>query len=126
MRGWVFAGVVLWSGAVLADLPAPDASGWYRWAIDNDEHSIVVIRLKDGQLADLRLNSDHINCHRIDVSAAIDLGIVTPDENFRWFLDFVENRELTDGSREIALVGLLQAGNDEAYAYIESLIIDDD
>lgn len=122
MRSLILIGALLWSGAAFGELPAADADGWYRWVIDNDEQTIVNVRLKDGELTGMRIRNHYINCMPGRELNATDLGVVTAEENFRWFKRYVEDTSADRDTRESALVGVVQSGTDEAFDYVEALI----
>lgn len=122
MRALILIGALLWSGAAFAELPAADADGWYSWVIDNEEQTVVNVRLKDGELTGLRVQNFYINCYQNRAPKTKDLGVVTAAENFRWFKRYVEDVSADRDSRESALVGVVQSGSDEAFDYVEALI----
>lgn len=122
MRALILIGALLWSGAAFGDLPSGDVDGWFSWVIDNDEQTIVNVRLNDGELTGLRIQNHYINCYPGRKITTTDLGVVSTDENFRWFRAYVENSESARSTRESALIGIVQTGTDEAFSYIERLI----
>lgn len=122
MRALILIGALLWSGAAFAELPTADAHGWYSWVIDNDEQTVVNVRLEEGELTGLRIQNHYYNCYPGRTPKAEDLGVVTAEENFRWFRARVEDTSAARNSRESALVGVVQSGTDEAFDYVEALI----
>lgn len=122
MRFLILIGALLWSGAAFAELPSADAEGWFSWVIDNEEQTVVNVRVQEGELTGLRIQNHYYNCFPGRTPKAKDLGIVSADENFRWFREFVEDSSADRDSRESALVGVVQSGTDEAFAYVEALI----
>ena len=122
MRALIVIGALLWSGAVFGDLPTGEADGWYRWVIDNDEQTVMNVRLKNGELAGMRIHNHYINCYPGREVNATDLGVITAEENFRWFRNFVEDTSADRSTRESALIGIVQTGTDEAFEYVETLL----
>ena len=122
MRALILIGALLWSGAVFAELPSSNADGWYSWTIDNDEQTVVNVRLEEGELTGLRIQNHYYNCYSGHTPKAQDLGVVTAEENFRWFRAHVEDPSADRNVRESALVGVVQSGSDEAFSYMERLI----
>ena len=121
MRVFVATVLLLASGLTSAGLPGADANGWYSWEIDNDDKTRIAVRLKDGELQNLRTSTD--TCHWRLAGKSIDLGVVSADENFAWFRQFVDDRSRRQRVRHTALFGVVQSGNDAAFDYIERLVL---
>lgn len=122
IRAALIVAALLCSLGAAAELPEEDANGWFQWMIDNEDQTIISVRLKDGELTGLRTHSFVINCSPGPVKNAVDLGNVSPAENFEWFRALVENADHDRDSRETALFGLVQSGTEEAFQYVESLL----
>ena len=122
MRAIILIGALLWSGAAIAELPSSDADGWYSWVIDNEEQTIVNVRLTGGELTGLRIRNHYINCYPGRTPKAEDLGVVSADDNFRWFRAHIESAASDRSVRQSALIGIVQSGTDEAFRYVESII----
>ena len=120
MRALLILGAALWGSVAFADLPSDEASGWYSWQIDNPSQSIVLVRVQDGKLRDLHLET--LNCWNKPKKKATDLGLVTPAENFVWFKRIAEDSDLSMNTREVALFGVVESETDEAFEYVESLL----
>ena len=106
--------------AAFAELPGAEAEGWHRWTIDNEQAATIYVRLVDGELIELR--TSNYNCGSVAESRVTDIGIVSPDDNFRWFQRIVEDSHTSKKARRGALHGLAQSDSDRAFSYLSGII----
>ncbi len=80
----------------------------------------VYVRLDNGKPKDIRVLSS--NCPVSTESDVADHGLVTVNENIRWFRSIIEDKHVSDDVREEALFGLVQTESDAAFDYLDRLL----
>lgn len=80
----------------------------------------VYVRLDDGVPDDMYILSS--NCPVSTESAIADHGLISVQENMRWFRTVIEDRNLANDVREEALFALVNSNSDAAYAYLDKLL----
>lgn len=80
----------------------------------------VYVRLDDGVPEDIYVLSS--NCPVSTESAVADHGLISGQENMRWFRTVIEDRDLANDVREEALFALVNSSSDAAYAYLDKLL----
>ncbi len=80
----------------------------------------VYVRMRDGTPADIQILSS--NCPVSTETALVDHGLVSAEENLRWFRHVIEDRKLSRTVREEALFALVMSESDAAYTYLDKLL----
>ncbi len=80
----------------------------------------IYVRLSNGKPKDIRVLSS--NCPVSTESDVADHGLVTVNENIRWFRSIIEDRHVSNDVREEALFGLVQTESDAAFDYLDRLL----
>lgn len=119
----VFHGIcVAIEPAITGPLPKEESDGWHSWTIDSENPETLFVRLKSGQPVEIR--NVRSNCAPVPRGQTVtDHGIVSAEENFVWFRKIFENRTFSRRIREGALHGLALSDTDEAFTYLDGLIM---
>jgi hypothetical protein len=80
----------------------------------------IYVRMDGGTVKDIRILSS--NCPVTTESAVSDHGLVSTDDNIRWFRHIIEDSNLANDVREEALFALVLSESDAAYAYLDGLL----
>ncbi len=80
----------------------------------------IYARMKNGVPVDIRVLSSE--CPVSAEADIMDHGLVSVEENLRWFRRVIENPRLAMDVREEALFGLVQSESVAAFDYIDDLL----
>jgi len=83
-------------------------------------HIQVYARLKDGRPAKIRVLSSE--CPVTTNTAVTFHGVVSAEDNIKWFRGVVENSRTSQDVRVEALFGLVQSESDAAFEYLDRLL----
>lgn len=122
MMSILVIGVFAWSDPALAELPKGDTDGWHSWTIDTESSETLYVRLKSGKPVEIR--NVRVNCAPVPRGQVVaDHGVVSAEENFTWFRRIFENKTFSRRIREGALHGLALSDSDQAFNYLDDLLM---
>lgn len=121
MRRAVIILIALLPLNAIAELPDTAVDGWFQWTVDGGRNATILVQLKEGLPVEMRVSGMY--CGPAPRDEVIDLGTISPDENFRWFRRIAELEDADHEVRETALFGLAQSESDAAYDYIEAILV---
>ncbi len=112
----------VFSTAAFAGLDGTDTDGWHTWRVETQGEEPVrfYVLVEDGK--PVRIHSMNWNCYRPAGPEALDHGAVAARESYEWFRAVVENGTVDTDVRDAALFGLVESGDDEAFAYIDRIL----
>lgn len=120
----IIIGIFACSEPTLAELPNVDADGWHSWTIDTERSETLYVRLKSGNPVDIR--NVRFDCAPVPRGQVVaDHGVVSAAENFAWFRRIFEDKTSSRQIRERALHGIAQSDSDQAFVYLDDLLMGD-
>jgi len=132
-----------------SDLLRVSGDGWYTWQVAGDDELRIFARVESGQARELRIPG--LQCGRGDTPEAEDLGLIDAAESVAWLSRFIsppsdvttevmaaisahpggtgtqvlENVVRSDSNRQNrkeAVFWLAQTDDDDAFAFLDSLL----